>query len=361
MSVYRLVWISLFCALLSIPKQGFAQTTLSPSYDLALLEENRYEEPSWLTQHGFELHGLAVLQYRQDFKHLGSFESVMLQLAGTYEINHVGVYLQPRLRMVHLGNPVQDASMWLHQGYGFYRHPWGEVKVGKIMTQFGRAWDYGFIGPLMANNDQKLIPDIGVAFEGDLSITDTVSLPYALQYSPIDGRALSMRNASPVALNRVRREHTLTARLAPVFQPKTFSVFSIAMSGQHYRASQAQQKSVWRAAADLDAHYKQISAFAEIGEQWGRDRVVLSDQSIGSHKYLWTGTEYALGPIAVHYHFNWIHYTDTPGYELMQQPGITWSPSSNYDVMVDMAFWTTSQPMPERGEMSLYVFASGSF
>lgn len=305
--------------------------------------------------------GSAILQFKQTFESRGSFETLMFQMEVEHQTRQWGFLAVPRLRFADFQHLIGGSTLWLHQGYAFYAHPWAQVKLGKVLSIFGRVWDYGFYGPLLANNDVKLAPDIGLTIEGSQQLQHHVELYYGGQYSPIDGRALAIGHGQPLRLN-TRREHIAALRVAPSYKPHRDVVLSFGVSGQRFVAVQLDRQQVLRAEADIDVHWRNLSGFVELGLQHGEDKVVSQNVLITSNSYVWTGLEYAIGPASLRYHFNAIGYNDAQQTsEYLHQPGLALAAGPHCTFVAELALWHTSRVIPGRGEHTLYLFAGGLF
>jgi hypothetical protein len=304
----------------------------------------------------------ASLMFRQTFVQRGNFESFMLQLEAEHERKHWGLYAMPRLRVTDFQKIFAGSVLMLHQAYLFGKLPVGQIKLGKVMSAFGRTWDYGMFGPLVTNNDVKMIPDVGLSLEAKHTIAGPWKVDYTLQYAPIDGRAVSIGHGSFVRVH-TRRQHIATARLAPIWQPAPHTQVSLGLSAQRYNAVQVGYAQVLRGAADIEGAWRALSAFAELGHQRGDDRVVQKDMLVHSHTYVWSGVQWAAGPVSVRYHYNYVRYHDAARTtEQLHQPGVGYtSPKQHLQVAAELVFWASSPVLPDRGDKVLNIIMGGNF
>ena len=101
-----------------------------------------------------------------------------------------------------------------------------------------------------------------------------------------------------------------------------------------------------------------LEAFFEVGHQEGEDTPSGHDESVGSFHYAWAGTQFEIiRDVRVRHHVNIVRYLDRrPVTDVLQQPGIEYTPDSRLTLVVEGAFWSSSSPQP-RGEKSLFAFA----
>jgi hypothetical protein len=362
--MHQATWASLFGLVVAVSPAAQAQVEADREIDptqQATIELQQREDRQEAGE-GFTLHGATYLQYNAPLYDMGGFDLSLTQLEVKYDGGSWGLYSTPRLKITNFAHVVDKGYLYFQQIYATVRHDLGEIKVGKVYGRFGRFWDYGFYGPLMANNDLKLTPDFGVSAEGAPNISGPLDLEYALQYFLMDGRAVSVNNASLFSFASARRRNVLTARAAPVWRFNSQTWTSIGVSAQRYDSSATDNHSVGRGAVDLNGQYGPASAFVEVGRQRGGDRVAGRNLLIASHTYLWTGAELRLGAVSMRYHFNTIQYDDkATTLERLHQPGIEVAVNDNMGVMGEMVLWTTTNAATGRGEQAFYVIANGRF
>jgi hypothetical protein len=327
--------------------------------DLGLVEYT--PETSLLPASSTRLTTMAMLGYKQTFTAWGNFDSFMLQAEGDHQRGPWGAYGLARLKIGDFQHLIGGSTLWLHQAYVYTKRPWGQVKVGKVLSAFGRVWDYGMYGPLVTNNDVKMIPDLGATLEVNHAAPLHMRMDYTLQYAPLDGRAVVIGHGHALRVHS-RRQHIATLRVAPTWQPNPHTHATLGLSGQRFSAVQVGHAQVSRGAIDVEAAYKQLSAFAEVGQQRGNDRVVQDNILIHSHRYLWAGAQWAPGSFSLRYHFNYVGYDDAERTtEILHQPGIGLQAGPHFAINVELALWQTSRPLSGRGERALNVLAGGTF
>jgi hypothetical protein len=307
---------------------------------------------------GVTAHGVAYLSYVAPFDKMGGPNLLLLQGELRYDAETWGMYFTPRLKMNNPGEQTADSYIFFQQAYAFAHIPWGEVKLGKVYGRFGRFWDYGFYGPLLANDDLKLAPDLGVSMEGSPSIAQDWTLEYAVQYFAIDGRSWALGNASPVSLNRVRRTNIVTLRAAPTYHLTELMYGSVGLSAGRFNAYYSDNHQVLRGAVDLDVNVGPVSAFLELGRQDGVDIVTLGNLQVPSFDYVWTGIQVRYERVNARYHYNAIRY-DNGDTESLHQPGVEVKITDNFSLMGEVAVWVTNNPTLGRGEKSFYLIAMG--
>ena len=279
----------------------------------------------------------------------------MVQVETTLRHGPLGVAFTPRLRFSDFAHPMARSSALLQQAYLFLRAGGGEIKAGKVYAQFGRAWDFGLYGPLIAAADTKLTPEAGVSFELSQSVHPRFTVEVAGQYFPVDGRTFSVRNPSLFSTARARRRNVAGVRVVPVVHLGETRL-NLGLSGQHYTATRPEPHPIWRTAADLGADHPRFAAFVEVGRQAGQDVQPSDDAPLSSFNYLWTGIEAKLSPVSVRFHFNVVRYeAPHPGVDVLFQPGGEWTVNDAVSVALEGAFWRTNQQELPRGERSLFT------
>lgn len=270
----------------------------------------------------------------------------MLQVDATLRRGAFGAQFTPRLRLGDAFHPLAETTVFLQQAFVFFRAAAGEVKLGKVIGQFGRVWDYGLWGPLIAAYDVKVTPDVGASFELSQPLLPKLELEVVGQYFPVDGRTFSVRNASLFSVARARHRHVAGVRVVPVLRLGE-SRLRLGLSGQHFTSQRPHPHQVWRTAVDVDFDHPRLGAFAEVGRQDGGD-VPSQDESVGSFSYLWTGTELRMKPISVRYHFNIVRYeAPEPRVDMLHQGGAEWTASDSVSVVLEAAY--------RRGDSSIFT------
>lgn len=308
---------------------------------------------------GLSLKGVGYLSYVAPFDAMGGFNLLLLQAELRYDWARWGLYATPRIKINDPGQEDADSYIYVQQAFAFWRHNYGEIKLGKVYARFGRFWDYGFYGPLVANNDLKLTPDMGISAEGAPELAKDWFFEYALQYYAFDGHAWSLANASPFSFNRVRRTNIVVARVAPAWHISPLWRIALGASGGRFDAAFSDNHQVIRGAFDADVQVGPVAAFVEVGKQNGTDVVLVSNLEVPGFSYVWTGIQVELDRVSVRYHYNGIRYIDDT-VEALHQPGIQVKIADFFTLMGEFALWNTSQPISGRGEKSFYLIAMGS-
>lgn len=315
---------------------------------------------------GLSVHGVGYLQYFAPFTEPSSVNLFLGQLETQWTNGLLGFYSTFRAKIGDLGKPVDKGYLYFQQAYGFLRHDYGDIKVGKIYSKFGRLWDYGFYGPLVANNDLKLQPDIGISFEGAPPLAGPVDLEYAMQYFPVDGRSFSVNNRQVFSGDNVRRRNLVVMRAAPTLHFSADTSAAVGVSGERYESMKTDGHQVLRGAIDVNVNIGPVTAFVETGRQDGADIVVAKNKRVGSHDYVWTGVQLKLDPVDIRYHFNAVRYQNAARtVEYLHQPGIEVAVTENLSMMGEMVMWTSASsasPGPRADvEKSFYLIAAGKF
>lgn len=274
--------------------------------------------------------------------------NAMLQFDATLRRGAFGAQVTPRLRLGDALHPLADTQVLLQQAFLFFRAAGGAVKLGKVLGQFGRMWDYGIWGPLIAAADAKVVPDVGVSFELSQPLVPRLELEVVGQYFPVDGRTFSVRNDSLFSTARARHRHVAGVRVVPVLRLGE-SRLALGLSGQHFTSQRPAPHQVWRTAVDVDLDHPRLGAFVEAGRQAGDD-VPSSDASVTSFAYLWTGLEVRMRPINVRYHFNVVRYAAPDAHVAVQhQGGAEWTVTDAVSLVLEAAY--------VRGDSSLFTAA----
>jgi hypothetical protein len=315
--------------------------------------ENEFTQP--LPKDEASLHGALTVQYVAPVGHQTSQGTAVLQGDALLRRQRYGVFLTPRLKIESLGAPVASASLFLQQAYAFARFATGEVKVGKVVGQLGRLWDYSMYGPIIAGYDFKVAPDLGVSVEGQLDGLHGRKLGYAVQYFVLDGRTFSVANESLLSTRKARRDHNVTVRVVP---QRSFGALQAAfgLSAQTYRTRQAQPHQVWRAAADAQVTYRWVEAFIEAGRQTRPD-ISSMNVPVMPFNYLWAGTQATLGRARLRFHVNAVrHEGSQHGVGILLQPGAEWVVGPWASMVVEGAVWRAAKTLPVASEENLFVF-----
>lgn len=309
---------------------------------------------------GLTLHGVGYLSYFAPFGEANSVNLVMGQLETQWTNGTFGVYNTLRARVTDIQDPIRYGYISFQQAYGFWRHAFGDVKVGKVYSRFGRTWDYGFYGPLVANNDMKLQPNLGISAEGAPSITSALDLEYALQYFAVDGKTFALNNRQPFSLDGMRRRNLVVARVAPTYHMGHDSWLGVGVSGERFDSMRTDGHQVVRGAVDVDAAYGPLLAFVEVGRQGAADVVASKNERVLAHDYVWTGAELKMDGVNVRYHFNALRYDDgARSVEYLHQPGIEVAVNEHMALMGELVLWTSPNSTKPEREKSFYLVVTG--
>lgn len=317
--------------------------------------ENEFTNP--LPKAEATLHGAVTLQYVAPVGGQSAVVAAMLQGDALLRHSRYGLLLTPRLKLESLAAPVATGSLFLQQAYGFVRVPSGEIKVGKIVAQLGRLWDFGMYGPVITSYDFKLTPDIGISFEGQVAGLKHRSLSYALQYFALDGRTFSVANESLLSIKKARRAHNVTARVVPKVH---FGRAQVAwgLSAQTFRALRERRHQVFRAATDVAIAYRALEGFVEVGRQSQPD-VSSMNLPVSPFNYVWAGGQAAMGPFRVRFHINAVHHeAPARGWGLLVQPGAEYALGPETAFVVEGAAWLAQAGLPVPSEQNIFVFAT---
>lgn len=358
-TAYCLVAAPIALGATSPRRQAIDRAKMLGELDAATLGlENEFTRP--LPKAEATLHVAATLQYVAPVGAQSQAVAAMLQGDALLRHTRYGLLLTPRLKIDSLATPVASGSIFLQQAYGFVRVPTGEVKVGKILAQLGRLWDFGFYGPIITNYDFKLTPDLGVSFEGQVQGLKKRALSYALQYFVIDGRTFSVSNESLLSTRRARRLHNVTARVAATVQRKRARV-TWGVSGQTYRAIIAHRHQVFRAATDVTVTYRAIEAFVEAGRQANAD-ISSMNLPVSPFNYVWAGSQATMGPVKLRFHVNAVHHeAPSRGWGILLQPGAEYVLHPDASVVVEGAAWLAQKALPVPSEQNVFVFVMARY
>lgn len=340
-------------------RQAIDRAKMLGEVDAATLGlENEFTNP--LPRAEATLHGAVTLQYIAPVGHQSTLVAAMLQGDALLRHSRYGLLLTPRLKLESLAAPVATGSLFLQQAYGFVRVPTGEIKVGKIVAQLGRLWDFGLYGPVITNYDYKLTPDIGISFEGQVAGLKHRSLSYALQYFVLDGRTFSVRNESLLSTAKARRQHNVTGRVVPQAR---FGRAHVAwgLSAQTFRALRDAPHQVFRAATDVTIAYRALEAFLEVGRQSHAD-VSSMNLPVSPFNYVWAGSQASMGPFRVRFHVNAVHHeAPSAGWGVLVQPGAEYAVGPEAAFVVEGAAWLAQKGLPVPSEQNVFVFAMARY
>lgn len=337
--------------------------------DTAVVADPTQEATLELQQHkereegtGASVHGVGYLQYFMPYGEANSVNLFLGILETQWTNGTFGVYSAARVKVTDAGRPDSKGYLFFQQAYGFWRHDFGDIKVGKVYSRFGRLWDYGFYGPLQAVNDLKLQPELGISAEGLATLAGPVDIEYAAQYFAADGKTFALANDDFFSAKGMRRRNLVVGRVAPIYRFDSQTSVGFGLSGQRFESVHTDGHQVLRGAVDVDAKYGPFGAFAEAGRQAGGDRVTSQNKLIASHNYVWTGASIKLLPATLRYHFNATHYEDgARTVEYLHQPGLEMALNDYATLMAEAALWTSSDPTKGTREKSLYLIAAGKF
>ena len=337
-----------------------ADPSVAPSVEV---EQELDAEAARAGDEGFSVHGLSYLIFAVPVD--GNKPGLNLFLAqGELRFSNgiLGAYATPRLRVAPTGDAQNvQTYLLLQQAYGFVKHDYGEVKVGKVYQHFGRLWDYGVYGPLLANDDLKLQPDLGLSAEGAPEVLPQLNLEYAAQYFPVDGRSFSLRNDRMFSGANVRRRNIVVLRMAPTYHFNDRASLAVGTSGSSF-GTVYDKHGVLRGAVDAELSYGPFNAFAEVGRQTAGD-VASGNGTVGAHTYVWAGAGYKNSWVHLRYHHNVVFY-DQGVADVLYQPGAEFLITENWGAMVEAAFWNSTaqgSATPHKGEKTVYLIASARF
>jgi hypothetical protein len=344
------------------PQSGSEPVVDPTAMSLGAERTQQSESPAGLT-----LHGSGFLSFRTGAADMETgINLVLTQLEVRYVQGPFGLYATPRVKIQPVGTAHDRGDVFFQQAYGYYRHPYGDIKLGKIHQRFGRLWDFGTYGPLLAAYDVTLQPDLGLAFEGAPPLAEHWNLDYSAQFFPVDGRSAAVRNSRFFAAQNIRRKNIVVAHVAPNYRFDTQATASAGLSGSTFEVQGAQPTRVTRAALDVDYIYGPINAFFEVGHQQGTDLVLPTHDLNPSNTFVWTGVQYAQPRFNLRYHFSLTHFAAPVGRtEVLHQPGAEYVVNPNLSMIVEGAIWTTSDfsDVNRAGykERSVYLVANGKF
>ncbi len=319
---------------------------------------------------GLSVEGLGVLSLRGGDTSMDNGINIVL---GQLEMRYVrpawGLYATPRLRVINLASGHDQGAAYLQQTYAYARHPWGDIKLGKIYRRFGRLWDYGMYGPLVAVHDITMQADYGLAAEGAPVLGGAWSLDYALQYFPVDGRSISLHNAPLISSASIRRRHIVVGHIAPNLHFAASDAAAVGLSGETFevRSADGRWQRVSRVAVDVDATHGPMQTFFEAGMQRGTDRLPdLGNAASGDNLFAWAGITYAAPDLNVRYNLGLMRFFDAAqSLEVLHQPGIEFIVHPHLSLVAEAAIYTTSDFTVGTSdgylERSLYVAAMGNF
>jgi hypothetical protein len=335
-------------------RQALERARLLGELDAATLGlENEFTQPR--PKGEAALHGTVTLQYTAPVGGQSQGAAAMVQGDALLRHGRYGLSLTPRLKIESLAAPVQSGSLFFQQAYAFVAVPTGEVKLGKVLAQLGRLWDFSLFGPAITNYDYKLTPDLGVSLEGQFKGLKRRSLSYALQYFAFDGRTFSVANDTLLSARKARRRHNVTARVVPQGFVGPVHV-AWGLSAQTYQAVGGTHHPVWRAATDVDVVYKWLEGFVEVGRQASSD-VSSMNLPVSPFNYLWAGTQASVGPARLRVHVNTVrHEAPSPGWGVLLQPGAEYVVGDRASVVVEGAAWMAQAALPMRNEQNVFVF-----
>jgi hypothetical protein len=334
---------------------GVDETKLLSEEDARTLGvESAYDRPRPDVE--ANVHAAATLQFIAPIGSATSIASVTLQGDAVLRRGPWGVSLTPRLRIDDFTDPLAQSTAFIQQAYAFYRIPTGEIKVGKVLAQLGRLWDFGLFGPVLANNDYKIMPDIGASVEGEMTGVSGRQLGYALQYFAVDGKTFSVANPSLLSVARARRLHNVTARIVPNAQLGEFKV-AWGLSGQTYIARRAARHRVWRGATDGYVGWRNLEGFVELSLQGEGDVASADNAPLSAFNSLWGGIQATFGPVKGRFHVNAVRYAPpNPGWDILYQPGLEYEVHKQLSFVTEGAVLRSSLKQVQRSDQSLFLF-----
>lgn len=300
------------------------------------------------------LDGMALLQLAAPATGGALSYSGMAQLEAEAHRGVVSVLLNPRLRVADFSAVKATTSVFFQQAFVRIAMPFGDLKVGKMLAQFGRVWDYGMYGPLLANTDVKLTPDLGIGLEASQSISEAMNIDWAAQFFIADGKALSIHDRTLFSLRNARRRNIAVLRAQPSIEAFGGRV-AWGASGQYFDAVYHGKRHIWRMATDVDYSRPGFDAFVEMGQQRGDDLATGNNQWVSSHSYVWAGAQKQLGPVYVRYHANVVRYhAPQRSIEVLHQPGVEYVVQKHVSLVAEGALWSRSPAAPGYGEKSIF-------
>jgi hypothetical protein len=337
--------------------------------DPAALSVELEQQAEAAADQGLDVHGFGVLSLRGGDASMDSGINVLLaQLELRYAALNWGLYAVPRLRVIGLASGHDQGAAFMQQIYAYVRHPWGDLKVGKVYRRFGRLWDYGMYGPLAAQHDITMQPDYGIAAEGAPELDDHWALDYAAQYFAVDGRSLSLQHRPYLSGGSIRRRHIVVGHLAPNYSWSSTAHGAVGLSGESFEVhADADWQRVSRLALDVDGSMGPLSGFFELGQQWGTDRLAdFSDAPSPGNLFAWSGVHYARPSFNLRYNLGVMRFWEPPyAVEILHQPGVEWLAHPNLSVVFEAAVFTTSDfsvgTLDGYRERSAYLVAMGKF
>ena len=329
-----------------------------------------------LEEPGIHVGGMGLLSAAGTLLGDADFDTLILQGEFRWTDNVWGVTAMPRMRVKPLGTFSDHASLFFQQLYGSYKANDGlEIKAGQVYQHFGRFWDFGVYGPLVANTDLKLRPDVGLSLEGAPQVADNLALEYALQYFAFDGKAIALSNNHFIDRSTMRHRNMLVLRIVPTLELDRTSTVAMGFSGKRFTSygSDPLGHQVLVGAVDLSVTTGPAAAFVEAGVQKGASAALASPKTnfsttgtIDPYSYLWAGAQYHIKPFDLRFNINATFFQDAAkSVEVLYQPGVGYAYSENLDFSLEGAFWTSTNPLaranPIAGamEMSIYLVALG--
>lgn len=246
-----------------------------------------------------------------------------------------------------------SAKLFFQELYGSWRHnELGEVKLGKVYQSFGREWDYGFSGPLLFDNDLKLRPDLGVSVAGTPSLSRRVDLQYAVQYFLADGQAYGSLTGDSWGVD-VRHHNTVVVNVAPGLDFGDGIEGRIGLSAKRgysrlTEAGQGAKGLVHALALDVDARFRDLGAFVEVGRQFEAS-TNLTDAGVNfdsqvitpAFTYVWLAAKYSYGPARLRLSYSDAFYADAHR-ETMVVPGVSYQFNKNIELLAEFNLWLTN-------------------
>ena len=265
-----------------------------------------------------------------------------------------GFYAMLQARLDKFDGARPEGYLYFQQAYAQWHAADATLKLGKIYARFGHGWAYGFYGPLVADYDLKMQPELGISIEGELRPASRWGVAYAGQYFVADGRAIDAKLNEPLSLTGPRRRNITVLRVAPTFHQDSSHSLALGASFESFTSSTTQSL-VQRGAIDVDVAAGAISLFAEAGAQNGND-VTASGTPVSNFLYVWSQAQWRSGIWCARYQFNVLwHRVNKGAAQYLHQPGIEVAVAPNIDVLGELALWNSTSPTDPVGERALYA------
>jgi hypothetical protein len=310
-------------------------------------------DPTWLSKLPFEMHGGAYIWHYEPLVDGADnntelyFAYVSFQKAFGPKKNF-SYYFEPRFRDTKLRS-FFPGNVWVQQAYVGWTSKAGTLKIGKISSQFGKAWDGCFYGNIPYFDGLKLDPDVGASLEGNRKFNDAWSLAWSAQFFTVDGRTNgSLPGRDTLSITGARERNSYVARLAPTWKGGKSSV-TFGMSGQRFTAdlpTAYEDETVSRVNAEMDVEVPHFGIFGDYTWQTGFQvpDFPVPGPPTDRARYLMSGIEAHTKHWSYRYNYSFGDYGETGVRETMHQPGIVATVNDNFAVMFEYAWWRRDAP-----------------